>query len=221
MKILIRRILKHQYLPYLFITLGIVLGITSAIFYWRQKITEPQPPAGALESKAAPSSAKPSAVQVANYTVAPGLPKYIDIPSIGVNTAKVVRLGVMSNGQIANPNNIYDTGWYINSAKPGQPGAMFIFGHISSWTANGVFYNLKSLKPGADVYIIRGDNKRFVYQVVKSVVYPYNKVDMNTVLSPVVPNIPGLNLMSCTGQIIKGTSEFNERLVVYTKLVNQ
>jgi sortase (surface protein transpeptidase) len=79
---------------------------------------------------------------------------------------------------------------------------------------------LKQLQPGDKITITRGDNATFTYQVVKSQVYPYNNVNMNTVLSPVTPGTQGLNLMTCTGQIIKGTSEFNERIVVYTSLVS-
>jgi hypothetical protein len=43
---------------------------------------------------------------------------------------------------------------------------------------------------------------------------------MQQVLSSVNPDQPGLNLMTCTGQVIKGTSQFNERLVVFTTLVD-
>jgi sortase A len=96
---------------------------------------------------------------------------------------------------------------------------MFIYGHVSSWTADGVFYNLKKLVTGDDITITRGDNQTYTYKVVRSEVYPYNNVPMNTVLSPSNPKVPGLNLMTCTGSVIKGTSEFNERLVVYTNLV--
>jgi LPXTG-site transpeptidase (sortase) family protein len=126
----------------------------------------------------------------------------------------------MKSGQIAVPDNIYDTGWYDGSSKPGQPGAMFIYGHVSSWTADGVFYNLKKLKTGDQIIVTRGDNTTFTYQVSLTKIYPYNNVDMNTVLAPVNPAKPGLNLMSCTGQVIKGTSEFNERLVVFTSLIS-
>lgn len=43
---------------------------------------------------------------------------------------------------------------------------------------------------------------------------------MNKTLSPINSQTPGLNLMTCTGQVIKGTSEFNERLVVFTSLIS-
>jgi sortase A len=96
---------------------------------------------------------------------------------------------------------------------------MFIYGHVSSWTNDGVFYNLKKLKAGDTITITRGDNTTYNYQVVSVKIYPYNNVDMEQVLAPIDASKPGLNLMTCTGQVIKGTSEFNERLVVFTSLV--
>jgi sortase A len=131
-----------------------------------------------------------------------------------------LKLGLTSGGAIAVPDNIYDTGWYDGSSKPGQSGAVFIYGHLSSWTADGVFYNLKKLKPRDDVIITRGDNTTYTYRVITSKVYPYNNIDMDQVLAPINPNKPSLNLMTCTGEVIKGTSEFNERLVVFTSLVS-
>lgn len=199
------------------IALGFILGlITGALVVLNHNVVPKAPPG----SVPAPSSVKPSTKAIANYSVPPTDPKYISIPAINVDQARVVQLGVTKNNQIATPSNIYDTGWYTGSAKPGQSGAMFIFGHVSSWTANGVFYNLKKLKAGDKVTVTRGDNTTYTYQVVSSKVYPYNNVDMNAVLSPVNPRVPGLNLMTCTGQVIKGTSEFNERLVVFTSLVS-
>jgi len=129
-----------------------------------------------------------------------------------------VQLGLTGSNQVATPDNIYDTGWYNGSAKPGQSGAMFIYGHVSSWTADGVFFNLKRLKVGENITITRGDNTTYTYQVVSSKIYPYNNVNMQEVLSPINASKPGLNLMTCTGSLIKGTSEFSERLVVFTSL---
>lgn len=206
----------------------IVLGgsgiiVSGGMLIW-QLHSQPQPPkhVSAVQAAVAPSSKRPSAKTVAAYTVASDLPKFITIPAINVPQSRIIQLGLMANNQIAVPDNIYDTGWYNASAKPGQstPGAMFIYGHVSSWTADGVFYNLKKLEPGDKVTITRGDNKKFVYQVVSSKVYSYKHVDMRAALSAVAAGAPGLNLMTCTGQVIKGTSEFNERLVVFTKLVS-
>lgn len=205
-----------MFLPWALIAAGFAILIISLVVYFLQ----PTPPhAQSVNITSAPSSVRPSAQSIADYTVAPYLPKYLTIPSLGIDNTRVIPLGLLNNNQIATPDNIYDVGWFKQSATPGQQGAMFIYGHISSWTAEGIFYNLHKLQPGAQVTIVRGDNTHFIYQVVSSKIYPYNKVDMKTVLAPVDPGIPGLNLMTCAGKVIAGTSEFNERLVMFTKLI--
>lgn len=165
-----------------------------------------------------PSSKKLSDNFINSYSVPPFSPKYITIPSINLSNTPIYPLGINKDNQISAPDNIYKAGWYTGSAKPGQSGAMFIYGHVSSWTATGAFYNLKNLKPGDKIIITTGANKTYSYKVISKQVYDHNKVDMKKVLAPIDPNRPGLNLMTCTGQIIKGTSEFNQRLVVYTTL---
>jgi sortase (surface protein transpeptidase) len=201
------------------ITIGILAAIVAGILLVHQDKTEPKPPLGALTSKSAPSSVKPSPTAVATYSVPPTNPKYIAIPDIGISNTDVLKLGLLSDGTINVPDNIYQTGWYDGSSLPGQAGAMFIYGHVSSWTSDGIFYDLHKLVPGDDITITTGNNTIYTYQVVKSVIYPYASVPMNTVLAQLNANTPGLNLMTCTGQVIKGTSEFDERLVVFTSLV--
>lgn len=176
-----------------------------------------KPPVG-VAAAAVPSSIRPTQKEVDNYTVGPGLPKYISIPSIKVQKTRVRGLGLKAE-QIISPSNVYDTGWYTGSSRPGQKGAMFIFGHVSSWSANGIFHNLKKLRPGDQVKVTRGDDRVFTYQVVSTKIYPADKVDMAAVLSPVDAK-QGLNLMTCTGSVMKDTNEFSERLVVFTKFTH-
>jgi sortase (surface protein transpeptidase) len=161
----------------------------------------------------------PSKQQVESYTVAPTLPKYINIPAISIPNTEVHALGLSANGQIAVPSSSYMTGWYNGSSKPGAPGAMFIYGHVLGWYAGGIFYNLKELKPGDDIIVTSGDNRQFTYQVVTSKVYPHDKVNMQQVLAPIKPGVPGLNLMTCSGQLLRDSIDFTERLVVFTSLV--
>jgi LPXTG-site transpeptidase (sortase) family protein len=164
----------------------------------------------------------PSKQATVNYTVAPSLPKYIAIPAIHIPNTEVVPLGLDTTGAIDVPSSSYVSGWYNGSAKPGQQGAMFIYGHVAGWYTGGIFYNLKKLHAGDIVRVTRGDNKVYTYEVITSKVYPYQSVDMQAVLAPVVKNVPGLNLMTCTGTVVKGSNPitFNERLVVFTKLIS-
>ena len=166
------------------------------------------------------SEDKPSTKAVAEYKVPADNPKYIEAPAIKLDKSIVLPLGLLPTNEIATPNNIYEAGWYTGSAKPGQSGATFIYAHVSSWTAKGLFYGLKYLKPGDLIYVTKGDNSVLTYQVIATMKYPYNKVDMNKVLSPINKVASGLNLMTCTGNVMPNTSEFDQRLVIFTSLIN-
>ncbi len=165
-----------------------------------------------------PSTTKPSSNAVNNYMVAPDLPRYIKIPKLGVN-ARVLQAGVTSSGALDSPKNVYDAAWYTGSAKPGQVGATLIDGHVSSWKTPGVFSGLKKLVAGDTIQIQRGDGQLLTYQVIKSQVYPEDSVDMRAAMTSVDANHPGLNLITCAGKVKPGTSEFNQRLVVFTKQI--
>jgi LPXTG-site transpeptidase (sortase) family protein len=213
-----RQRISTKWLAYFLIVIGTLAGAYAVFLVFQQHYHANTALRTPGTNQSAPSSVKPKPTAIASYQVAPSLPKYITIPSIGVPETRVIQLGLTKNNQIAVPDNIYDAGWYNQSTEPGQNGAMFIYGHVSSWQANGIFYNLKKLTTGDKIVITRGDGKTYTYQVVSSKVYPYNAVNMNQVLTPIDQSKPGLNLMTCTGQVIAGTSEFNERLVVFTSL---
>jgi LPXTG-site transpeptidase (sortase) family protein len=165
-------------------------------------------------SHAVPSTTKPIPSAFDSYTVAANLPRYIFIPKLSVQ-AIIRPLGLTTTGQLATPDNVYDTGWYKKSSTPGQPGATVINGHVSSWTTNGVFYGLKTLQPGDAIQVERGDGTMVNYSVIKKQVYSYQQVDMSALLSPVDAGKSGLNLITCTGDVIKGTNDFTERIVIF------
>lgn len=164
-----------------------------------------------------PATIKPTTAAVANFVVAPNLPRYIIIPKIGVD-AEVRSVGLTSSGALGVPDNVYYTDWYDESSLPGQQGAMLIDGHVSSWTAHGVFYGIKTLVAGDIIKIVRGDGTVFTYTVVKHQIYPSGNVNMTSAMTPIVAGQPGLNLITCTGDVIPGTSLFNERIIVYATL---
>lgn len=171
----------------------------------------------ALVPKAVPSTIQPSASTIADYQVAPSMPRYLVIPKLQIQ-ARVLSVGITGDGSVGTPGNVFDTAWYNQSAPLGQPGATLIDGHISSWTSPGVFYNLNELKSGDTIEVQRGDGRIFTYVVSKTVVYGSSSVDMRQVLNPVVAGKSGLNLMSCFGSVASGTNDFNKRIVVYATL---
>jgi LPXTG-site transpeptidase (sortase) family protein len=169
---------------------------------------------GSPQSSAAPSTVKPSTNLTDSYTVAPDMPRYIIIPKIGVKT-RVLAVGLTKDGAVGTPNNVYDTAWYSGSAKPGQPGAALIDGHVAGWNTKGVFYNLTKLQGGDRFAVELGNGTQLSYRIVKTATYDATNVDMGAVLAPVDPSAPGLNLITCGGSVTPGTNEFDRRIVVF------
>jgi sortase (surface protein transpeptidase) len=169
------------------------------------------------EGSMPPNTAPVSANTIANYQVAPDLPRYIRIPKLDVY-ARVLQVGVTSSGALATPSNVFDTAWYTGSAKPGDAGATLIDGHVSSWTTNGVFYGLKNLVAGDQINIEKGDGTKLNYTVVTTQAYPADKVDMSALMKPVTTGKSGLNLITCGGKYDSKSGEFTQRIAVFAAL---
>lgn len=166
-------------------------------------------------SSSTPATVKPDTSAVSGYDVVRNLPRYLLIPKLGVN-ARVLSVGLDAQGVLQTPANVFDTAWFNESSLPGQAGAMLIDGHVSSWTAHGVFHDLKKLLAGDIINIENGDNAIFSYQVVKVQIYDASNVDMAGAMLPIDATKPGLNLISCTGDVIAGTNDFNKRIIVFS-----
>jgi sortase (surface protein transpeptidase) len=162
----------------------------------------------------APSTDKPSDQAIQNYAVAPYAPRYISIDNLNV-FARIMAMGVNAKNRLQAPGNVYDAGWYTGSSAPGAAGATLIDGHISSWTTKGVFYGINKLKSGDPIVITRGDGKKLTYVVRSVSVSDEDKVNMASLLVSTDPGKPGLNLISCFGDVMPGTNEFDKRVIVY------
>ncbi len=173
---------------------------------------------GGNQSSSTPSTTKPSSQAFGQYAVAPDLPRYIKIPKLQVD-ARVLQVGVTTNGALGTPNNVYDAAWYTGSAKPGQVGATLLDGHVSSWTTHGVFYGIKTLVAGDTIQIVRGDDTVLTYKVVKTQTYADDQVDMQAAITPITAGKSGLNLITCSGKVKPGTSEFDQRVIVFAEQI--
>lgn len=153
---------------------------------------------------------------ISKYKVAAELPRVISIEKIGVK-ARVLQMGVNDDGSMQAPINVFDTGWYTGSVRPGQKGASVIVGHVSGPTKNGIFEKLHTLKKGDMVAVENGAGKVFSYQVESTETVKLDQVDMDKFMRPVSGAEEGLNLMTCSGRWINGGETMDHRLMVYTK----
>lgn len=152
------------------------------------------------------------------YTVAGDLPRVLTIPKLTLR-ARVLPMSVNADGALQAPVNIFDSGWYGASAKPGTSGASLIDGHASGATRQGLFAYLDTLTIGDKLSIERGDGQTFNYEVVNAETVPLADIDMSTLLKPYGATTEGLNLITCTGKWLPDQKTYDHRVTVYAKRV--
>lgn len=156
------------------------------------------------------------------WTVPASHPRYISIPKLGIENARIVQLGIIKKtGQLDAPVSIHDAGWYNGSALPGKGGAMLMDGHNGGPNFGGIFEKLRDLKNGDEIIIERGDGKKLTYVVkdnrdmnVKDINDPANKWGMATMTNSIEAGKEGLNIITCVGQWDERSQTFNERTML-------
>jgi len=118
---------------------------------------------------------------------------YLDAPvsTFGVNEANIPQV----------PDRADLVAWYDFSARPGQGNAVFS-GHVD-WEANngnpiaGVFYRLRELKIGDEIFITLEDGTQAQYRVVGNVATTYDDPSVIRVMGPAGRDV--VTLITCGG----------------------
>lgn len=162
------------------------------------------------------SDLKPS-VGVEQTTPPSEHPARLQIPVLGID-ADVQHVGVNENGNMGVPSNYTDVAWYKYGTVPGQIGSAVIDGHVDNGLGlSGVFKHLGDLKPGDDVYIVTKEGAKLHFKVSSIATYPYKSVPAELLFSR--KDGAWLNLITCGGKWVKSDKTYNQRIVVFTKLV--
>lgn len=156
---------------------------------------------------------------IKNYKVTANLPRVLYIDKLKI-TARILPMGVNTDGNIQAPVNTNDSGWYTGSVKPGELGAMFIDGHASGASREGLFGSLDTLVIGDTLQVEKGDGSRLKYRVVHTETIDLANVDMRQALQVYGGAARGLNLMTCSGTWISGGKTLSKRVLVFTQQVS-
>lgn len=155
---------------------------------------------------------------VATHTVPATEPRYISIPSIDVQKARIFSVGLTKNNLLDTPKNIHDTAWYKKSASPGQGyGAVLINAHNGGITKDGVFARLVELEEGAEIEIERGDGQTYSYTVTDNRTMDLeevNKTGMKMMMKSAEATKEGLNLITCAGTWVPRMQQFDKRIML-------
>jgi LPXTG-site transpeptidase (sortase) family protein len=145
-------------------------------------------------------------------------PVRLSIPALDVD-AQVQQVGVNAKGEMGIPSNFKDVAWYRLGTVPGQLGSAVIAGHLDNGLGlPGVFKELGNLKKGDEVLVTARDGSilRFIVEDVAH--YPYDASPLQKIFAQ--KDAAWLNLITCSGDWIKGKQTYSERIVVYTRYVN-
>lgn len=212
---------RPRWLPLLVGIIILVLGVASRVL-----LKDSQPP---------PSNPTPhySADVVSNSTNTPdeqapsqdyestakdNEPAMLRIPSINVN-AHLQKVGVDQRTEIAVPNNIHIAGWFVDSAKPGEPGLSIIDGHLDGIYEKGVFSQLAAISVGDRFSIERGDKQSLTFEVISKQTIKAEYAA--NILFSQDSHIPSqLNLITCGGAFDKQSRTYNDRIIVSARFVS-
>lgn len=210
---------KEEIKSFALMVVGVGLVIYSCVFLitnnsTSNKPSEPIDQNTIVDSTDAPEENKPDCD---SYKVAPGAPRKINLPDINVDGC-IMQVGIDQNNAIAVPNNIHLAGWYTNSVLPGQRGLSIIDGHASGKYNPGIFNKLGQMKKGNTFSIEFGDGSIKKFEVVSINSYTTEETTQK-MFEPVNSAKSQLNLITCTGNYDKKTREYDKRILVVSKLV--
>ncbi|HEY1618727.1 MAG TPA: class F sortase [Streptosporangiaceae bacterium] len=140
------------------------------------------------------------------------VPTELVIPAIGVRT-RLIRLGRTTAGSLQVPGTTAVAGWYTGSPRPGEIGSAVIAGHVDSYLGPGVFFRLRLLRPGADIYVRRADGTVAVFSVTTIRLFAKDRFPTAAVYGA-TPQAE-LRLITCGGVFDHGLGSYLSNVVVY------
>ncbi len=145
----------------------------------------------------------------------PAQPVWVSIPAIGVRTS-LIDLGVTKNGTLQVPASTAVAGWYTGSPRPGAVGSAIIAGHVDSRSGPGIFFWLRTVRPGERVYVGRADGTMAVFTITSVRMYAKDQFPSAAVYGA-VPDAE-LRLITCGGVFDRSLGSYRSNVVVFARL---
>jgi len=178
--------------------------------------TEPRrtsvPSATPAEEAAPPPASSPTAPTPTTVVLPPPL-RPPAVVAAGGQTAAVVPVGVLPDGELQLPDDPTLVGWWASSGMVGAPnGSIVLAGHVDSHRYGlGTFAVLRTMRPGDVVQLFAEDGveHRYVVSSVEQTPKAALPVDVLTSTGP-----PQLVLITCGGEFDDATRHYADNLIV-------
>jgi LPXTG-site transpeptidase (sortase) family protein len=142
-------------------------------------------------------------------------PVELTIPAIGVR-APVITLGLNRDGTLQVPSSTTVVGWYTGSPRPGAVGSAVIAGHVDSRAGPAVFFWLRKLRKGEQIYVRRADGTLAAFAITAVQQYAKDAFPTAAVYGPVPDS--ELRLITCGGTFDHAAGSYLSNVVVYARL---
>lgn len=142
-------------------------------------------------------------------------PVAVRIPAVSVDTT-LETLDRLPDGTVEVPVDWNRAGWYRGGARPGAPGPAIILGHVDSRSGPAVFYRLRELRAGDEIFVEQrgGREMRFVVQRVEQ--HDKDAFPTDAVYFPTLR--PTLRLVTCGGSFDHSTGHYRDNIIVFARL---
>ena len=171
-------------------------------------------------SVAARKAAVPTVVAPATATALQtgrSVPVQLRVPAIGLSVS-LSSLGITPYGTVQVPTTITQPGWFRLGPSPGQIGSAVILGHVDNSTGPGVFFNLRTLAAGDQVFVLLTDGDTVQFAVDSVAMYSKEQFPAQRVYAS--HGSSALQLVTCGGVFDHQTGSYLSNVVVYTSLVS-
>jgi sortase (surface protein transpeptidase) len=173
--------------------------------------------AGSPHVAASTSSAARTSASAPSTSAAPVSPPVrLQVPAIGVDS-ELMPLGLKADGSLEVPLSGFPAGWFTGGPKPGEVGPAVMAGHVDWGGSRGVFFDLRSLKPGDGIAVTRADGSTVHFAVVSVQQFPKNAFPSAAVYGDL--DHPGLRLITCGGSFDRSERSYVDNIVVFADLV--
>ena len=164
-----------------------------------------------------PALLRPPAAAPGLAAAAPVHPVAVSIPALSVAGPLEELVADADTGELAAPADPARAGWYAAGVVPGDRGPAVIGGHVDSRSGPGVFFRLRTLRPGDLVDVTRSDGRTVRFSVIAVALYPKDRFPTEAVYGPT--SGPELRLVTCGGTFDRSARSYDDNVVVDAALV--
>ena len=147
-----------------------------------------------------------------------GVPQYISIPRLQLKDIGIEEVTTDLYGQMGIPQQPFLLGWYRDGTRPGEMGSAVLAGHYD--LSNGdpsIFFNLHTLELGDSIVVQDSYGLTFTFIVEEKKLYHFEDAPIDTIFYR--KDAKRLNLITCAGVWDITKHNYNERVVVYARMI--